>query len=402
MRQIIDLHIHSRYSRACSSKLSLIEIEKICKVKGIDIIASGDFTYPDWFKEIKNSLEEIGKNNGLYKLKNSDDKVKFILSTEISLIYKDGEKVRRVHLVVLAPNVEAVDKLNKYLDKHFNIRSDGRPILGLKANKFVSLCLKINPQFLIFPAHIWTPWFSVFGSKSGFNSFEECFKEETKNIYAYETGLSTDPIMNWRLSFLDNLTCLSNSDAHSLNSLGREANIFNSKEISYQEIYRVIKNRDLKSLHGTIEFYSELGRYYLDGHRDCNFKCWPEQSKRLKNICPICQKPLTLGVLSQINQLADRSSDYKLKSAPLVYKTISLDKIIALSLNIKNSQSKLVKKHYNFLISNFGTELDILLNLDLNELKNRVDNKIIDNLEKNRLNKFEIIPGYDGLYGQIK
>ncbi len=401
MRQIADLHIHSRYSRACSTKLSLVEIEKACRLKGVDIIASGDFTYPDWFKEITDKLEEIGSNKGLYKLKNSDDKIKFILSTEVALIYKEKDKVRRIHLMIQAPNLAAVKELNKYLDKHYNIRSDGRPILGLKADQLVALCLKIHPQFLIYPAHIWTPWFSVFGSKSGFDSLEACFKEETANIYAYETGLSSDPAMNWRLRALDNLTCLSSSDAHSLNNIGREANIFNLSEFSYTEIYRIIKERDLKSLLGTIEFYPAEGMYYFDGHRDCNFSCSPTESLKLKNICPVCQRPLVIGVLNRVSQLADRDLDFKLKKTPPFYRLVELDKIIAMAIGVKGRQTKAVKKEYDFLVDNFGSELDILLKLDLKQLFGRVDPRIVEALKRVRQEEVEIKPGFDGCYGQI-
>src|SRR5574344_1135783 len=204
MRQILDLHIHSRYSRACSPKLTLGNIEAACRIKGVDIIATGDFTYPAWFESIKSELVETFSGSGLYKLKSApEDKVKFILSTEVALVYKDEEKCRRIHLVIHAPSIEAVEKLNKFLDKKYNIRSDGRPILGIKAPELVKIILEIDSKFLIYPAHIWTPWFSVFGSKSGFDRLEDCFKEQTKNIYAYETGLSSDPEMNWPLSALD-------------------------------------------------------------------------------------------------------------------------------------------------------------------------------------------------------
>ena len=244
----LDLHIHSKYSRSCSPSLNLQNIAQTAKVKGVDIIATGDFTHPEWFKSIKEELEEE-EGTGLYSLKNKKDvKTKFILSTELSLVYKGGDKVRRVHLVVLAPNLQAVEELNNFLAKRYNLIYDGRPILKLSAFELVKLCLKIHPQFLIYPAHIWTPWYAVLGSKSGFDSLEECFKDQTPNIYAYETGLSSDPAMNWRLSFLDNLTTLSNSDAHSLSSIGREANVFKLDTISYSEIYRVIKEKDLKAL----------------------------------------------------------------------------------------------------------------------------------------------------------
>ncbi len=401
MRQILDLHIHSRYSRACSPRLDLLAIDKACRLKGIDIIASGDFTYPEWFAGLQKQLEEVSSNNGLYQIKGSDGQIKFILSTEVSLIYKEGGKVRRLHLMIQAPNLSAVSELNKYLDKHYNIRSDGRPILGIKAPELVKLCLKIHPQFLIYPAHIWTPWFSVFGSKSGFNSLEECFQEQTANIYAYETGLSSDPAMNWSLSALDHLTGLSNSDAHSLDNLGREANIFKLSEISYQEIYQVIKNQDKKALQGTIEFYPEEGMYHLDGHRDCNFSCQPAESLRLNNICPVCKKPLTIGVLHRVEELADRPTDFVPDNTPPFYRLIELDKIIASALGIKSRQSKAVKKYYNFLIESFGPELFILMDLDLNKMTADINPRIIEALKRMRQGDLQIKAGFDGRYGEI-
>ncbi len=401
MRQILDLHIHSRYSRACSPKLCLEEIEKTCIEKGVDIIATGDYTFPVWFKEIKNNLEETKKGSGLYKLKKSKSDIKFILSTELALIYKEDEKLRRLHLMVQAPNIKAVEELNKYLEKRYNISSDGRPILGMKAPELVKLCLKIHPQFLIYPAHIWTPWFSVFGSKSGFDSLKECFKEETENIYAYETGLSSDPEMNWRVKQLDNLTCLSSSDAHSLGNIGREANIFDLKEITYSEIYRIIKEKDLNSLLGTIEFYPEEGMYYFNGHRGCNFSCNPEESLKLNNICPVCKKTLVIGVLNRVNKLADRDKDFKLKSSPPFYKIIELDKIISKVLNIKSRQSKAVQREYQYLIKNLGSELSILLDIDLKNLEHSFNPKIIEAIKKVREQNVEIKPGFDGQYGEI-
>ncbi|OGF30326.1 hypothetical protein A3H09_02590 [Candidatus Falkowbacteria bacterium RIFCSPLOWO2_12_FULL_45_13] len=374
MQQILDLHIHSKYSRSCSPELTLSNIDAVCRTKGVDIIATGDFTYPEWFSDIKNKLEEIppfnlplskgengdvpllmkeGVGGGLYKLKRArDDKVKFILSTEVALIYKDGGKVRRIHLVIHAPSLEAAEELNEYLDKDFNIRSDGRPILGMSAPDLMKLCLGIDQRFLIYPAHIWTPWFAVFGSKSGFDKMEECFHEYAKNVYAIETGLSSDPEMNWRLSALDKLTILSNSDAHSLPNIAREANVFEMKNISYDEIYEIIKNKKIykgmnprpryaessggtsprlwptareASLRGddkrrggsgdnsknigvkyTIEFYPEEGMYHYDGHRACGVSFTPEQTKKHKGVCPVCKKSLTIGVMNRVDELADR------------------------------------------------------------------------------------------------
>jgi len=401
MQQILDLHIHSRYSRACSPQLTLANIEQTCRIKGIDVIATGDFTYPEWFKAIKEELIETGRKTGLYKLKAAkDDKVKFILSTEVALIYKDEDRVRRIHLMIQAPHIRAAAELNKQLDKKYNIRSDGRPILGIKAPELVELLLKIDPLFLIYPAHIWTPWFAVFGSKSGFDSLEECFKEQTKHIYAIETGLSSDPAMNWRLSALDQLTILSNSDAHSLANIGREANVMEiSEPITYQKIYEHIKNKT--GMKFTIEFYPEEGMYHFDGHRDCQFSCSPEESKKLKNICPICHKPLIIGVLNRVEELADRPAGFQPPSAAPFKKLVELDKIIAEALNIKNRQSITVQKEYYGLITQFGTEMEILLNLDLSKINQEIDSRIISGLERVRRGDLIIKPGFDGQYGQI-
>jgi len=400
MRQILDLHIHSRYSRACSPQLTLANIDKACRLKGVNIIATGDFTHPAWFESIKNEFIETSPKSGLYKLKTaSDDKVKFILSTEVALIYKDSEKVRRIHLVIHAPNIAAVEKLNKQLDKNYNIRSDGRPILGIKAPALVELLLKIDPNFLIYPAHIWTPWFSVFGSKSGFDTLEECFGEQTKHIYAYETGLSSDPEMNWRLSALDNLTLLSNSDAHSPSNIAREANVMEvSEPITYQKIYDNIKNK--KGMIETIEFYPEEGMYHFDGHRDCKFSCEPSESRKLKNICPVCKKPLIIGVLNRVEELADRPAGYRPKNAAGFKKLVELDKIIAEAYNIKSRTSVAVQKEYAALIAKFGPELDILLNLDPKEL-DQEDSRISEGVRRVRAGELIIKPGFDGQYGEI-
>lgn len=402
MRQILDLHIHSRYSRACSPKLTLANIDIACRLKGVNIIATGDFTYPAWFESIKSELTETFSGSGLYKLKSApDDKVKFILSTEVALVYKDEERCRRIHLVIHAPSIDAVEKLNKFLDKKYNIRSDGRPILGIKAPELVKIILDIDPRFLIYPAHIWTPWFSVFGSKSGFDRLEDCFKEQTKNIYAYETGLSSDPEMNWRLSALDNLTLLSNSDAHSTANIAREANIMEIGEpVSYQKIYDNIKNR--KGMIETIEFYPEEGMYHFDGHRDCKFSCEPSESKKLKNICPVCKKPLIIGVLNRVEELADRPCGYKPKNAPGFKKLVELDKIIAEAINIKNRNSVAVQKEYQSLINRFGSELYILLELDLEKENLEVDERIVLGIKKVRSGDLIIKPGFDGQYGEIK
>jgi len=429
MQQILDLHIHSRYSRSCSPELTLENIDAACRIKGVDIIATGDFTYPTWFSDIKNKLIETEPGSGLYKLKNAkDDKIKFILSTEVALIYKDGDRARRIHLVIHAPSIEAVEKLNNFLDKNYNIRSDGRPILGMSAPALMKLCLSIDKKFLIYPAHIWTPWFAVFGSKSGFDKMEECFHEYAEDIYAIETGLSSDPEMNWRLSALDKLTVLSNSDAHSLPNIAREANVFEMKEITYDEIYSIIKNKKIYSsdvihsftknentnlknknnfgnnigLKFTIEFYPEEGMYHYDGHRACGVSFIPQQTKKQKNICPVCKKPLTIGVMSRVDSLADRPLGFKPANAAPFKKIVELDKIIAESLDIKSRHSKKVQLIYDNLIKLGGSELNILLNISLKDLEKIADLAIVEGIKRVREGNLIIRPGFDGQYGTIK
>ncbi len=414
MRQVADFHIHSQYSRACSGALTLTNIDSACRTKGIDIIGTGDFTHPVWFKNIKKELEEIN-NTGLFKLKQANNnQVKFILTTELSLVYKKNNKTRRLHIVLHAPNLKAVTQLNTYLDKHYNIRSDGRPILGMRAEKLMELLFSINDNFLIYPAHIWTPWYAVFGSKSGFDSLEECFDIWTPYIYAYETGLSSDPEMNWRLSALDNLTMLSNSDAHSLPNLAREANVFNLKKITYQEIYQVIKNkynrRTLSSdeqnqksfLDYTIEFYPEEGMYHLDGHRHCHIRLTPEESKKYNNICPKCHRPLTIGVMSRIAELADRPLGYQPNNRADFVKLVELDKIIAESLNIKSRNSKKVQTIYQNMIKNLGPELTILEKIPLNNIRAKAGELIAQGIDRVRQGRLNIQAGFDGQYGTVK
>jgi len=411
MQQILDLHIHSKYSRSCSPELTLENIDRACRIKGVDIIATGDFTFPEWFSDIKNKLESIpptplyqgGRDVGLYKLKSAgDEKVKFILSTEVALIYKDAGKARRIHLVIHAPNLAAAEELNKYLDKDYNIRSDGRPILGMSAPDLMKLCLGIDKKFLIYPAHIWTPWFAVFGSKSGFDKMEECFHEYAKDIYALETGLSSDPEMNWRLSALDRLTILSNSDAHSLPNLAREANVFEMKEASYDEIYGIIKNKNFEKIKFTIEFYPEEGMYHYSGHRICGVSFTPSETKKLKGICPVCKKPLTIGVMDRVEELADRAEGFKPAQAAPFKKLVELDKIIAEALDIKSRHSAKVQIVYNDLIKKGGNELKILLDTSLEDLGKMAEAAIVEGIKRVREGRLIIKPGFDGQYGEIK
>lgn len=407
MQQISDLHIHSRFSRACSKNLTLSNLDGACRLKGIDILGTGDFTHPAWFKEIRSQTHEV-EGSGFYSLNEAkDEKIKFILSAEVALIYKDDERVRRIHLVVHAPNIKAAEELNDFLGKKYNIRSDGRPILGIKAPEFIKLCLSVHPDFLIYPAHIWTPWFSVFGSKSGFDSFERCFKDQTDKIYAYETGLSSDPEMNWRVSALDNLTLLSNSDAHSLPNLGREANVLEMESPSYAGLHDILKNKRISDgsdpgMKYTIEFYPEEGMYHFDGHRDCGTSFDPIETKKLKGICPVCKKPLVIGVSYRVDELADRPAGFIPRRSAGFRKLIELDKIIAEALGVKSRSSVKVQEIYGKLIKSLGNELDILLNQPIEKIKFASSDMIAEAVSRVREGKLIINPGFDGSYGQIK
>jgi uncharacterized protein (TIGR00375 family) len=403
MKIIADLHNHSRFSRACSPQLNLPNLEKWAKIKGINLLTVADFTHPVWIKECGEQLEPLG--NGFYKLKNSQSGVNFIFTTEISFIYKKDGQCRRVHEIVFSPNLEAAQKINKSLaERGFNLKSDGRPILGLSDRDFLELIKNLDEENEIIPAHIWTPWFSVFGSKSGFNSIEECFGDMSKYIFALETGLSSDPPMNWRISSLDKYVLISNADSHSLKNIGREANVFEieKNKFSYQELIRILKQKDNKKFLYTIEFFPEEGKYHFDGHRQCKISFNPKETKKHKNICPVCKKPLTVGVSYRVEELADRPIGYVPPNKPGYKRLIELDKIIAESIGLSGRSSKKVQEIYNQMIKNLGSELDILIETPLSVMKNKgTDERIIEGIKRVREEKLFIKPGYDGEYGQV-
>lgn len=414
MKVIADLHIHSRFSRACSQQLTLENINKTCAMKGVDIVATGDFTHPIWFKEMKEKLVE--KESGLYVLKSPPNPLlgkegekltRFLCSTELSCIYTKGGKCRRLHIVVLAPNLETVEKINASLEAlGANLKSDGRPILGMNVTRLAEICWAADERCMIIPAHIWTPWFAMFGSKSGFDSVEECWGQYADRIYAIETGLSSDPPMNWRVKNLDRLSITSNSDAHSLPNLAREANVFEveKKKLSYDEICRIIKESKLDEFLYTIEFYPEEGMYHFDGHRLCGINFSPAESKKHNNICPKCKKPLVIGVMNRVEELADasRPEDFVDPKRVPFKKLIELDKIVAESLNIKSRNSKAVQADYKNLINNFGTEFKILLDVPKEDLIKVTLPQIAEGIIRAREGKVHVTPGFDGEYGRIK
>jgi len=399
MRYICDFHIHSKYSRATSPQMDLDNLDKWARYKGIQVIGTGDFTHPLWFKEIKSKLEPLG--NGLFKLKKSlDDDVFFILTAEVSCIYTKAGKGRRVHLVIFMPDLESVEKFNAQLSLTGNLKADGRPMLGMDSKNILKLALNVSPDAFVVPAHAWTPWYSIFGSKSGFNSIEECFDELSPKIYSIETGLSSDPLMNWRLSKLDQVSFISCSDAHSTKNLGREATVFEFENISYQSIIKALKEKDAEHLKYTIEFFPEEGKYHYDGHRLCNISLTPEETKKRNGICPVCGKPLIIGVMNRVDQLADRPEGEKPNNAIYFKSIVPLQEIIAESLGVEKL-SKKVEEEYMNLINKGGSEFRILLDLSENDLKKVANEQIVQGIIKMRRGEVSKIAGYDGVYGKI-
>ncbi len=398
MQFVADFHIHSKYSRATSKDMDLENLDKWAKIKGIKVLGTGDFTHPLWFKELKEKLEPA--EPGLFKLKKDDGGTRFILTAEISCIYSKKGKVRKIHVIIFAPSFEIVEKINANLGWIGNLKSDGRPILGLDAKELAKTVLNISKDCLIVPAHAWTPWFSIFGSKSGFDSIEECFEDYSKYIYSIETGLSSDPAMNWRLSALDKITLISNSDAHSPGKIGREANVFDT-EISYSAIIEAIKSKNPEKFLYTIEFFPEEGKYHYDGHRICDISLSPQESKKYNNICPRCGKPLTIGVLNRVEQLADREEGFKPEKTPSFKSLIPLGEIIADALGVMTA-SKQVVEQYNNLIKKFGSEFKILLEASPQELEAATLPEIAEGIVRVREGKVSIEPGYDGVYGKIR
>jgi len=390
---ISDFHIHSRFSRATSINLTIQNLEKWARIKGINLLGTGDFSHPEWFKELKQELQEDG--SGILKTKSGFN---FILSNEVSLMYSQDGKGRRIHLVLLAPNFETVEKITKYLLTKGRIDYDGRPIFNIPCDQFVKDMMSISEQIEVIPAHAWTPWFGIFGSSTGFDSMEQAFKDQVNHIHAFETGMSSDPEMNWRLSSLDKYAIISFSDSHSFWPwrLGREATVFELKELTYQNIIKAIYTKDIAF---TIETSPSYGKYHFDGHRLCNFSCSPEESKKLNNICPVCGKKLTIGVLNRVDELADREEGFKPKDSRPFRTLIPLHDLLAARLDAAVATKK-VWQEYNKLIAAFQNEFNILLNVSGDDLKKVTSEQITKDILKNREGKIKVKPGFDGEYGQ--
>jgi uncharacterized protein (TIGR00375 family) len=400
MRVIADLQIHSKYSRACSQDLNPGNIGIWADKKGVAVIGTGDFTHPKWLSELKDNLEET--KPGLYQLKNKSAKTYFMLTAEVSSIYKQGEKVRRIHNMLLAPNFFAVEKIIAALEKKgCNLKADGRPIIGIHCDELVKIVLEADPSCVVIPAHAWTPHFGLFGSLSGFDSIEEGFGDQAKHIFAIETGLSSDPKMNWQISKLDNISLVSNSDAHSLRKIGREANVFEIPEnkLSYDEIVRVIKNKNPEEFLYTIEFFPEEGKYHLDGHADCKFSCLPKDTtKKYKGICPVCGKKLLVGVLSRVESLGDREFGFTPPRAIPFKNVIPLEEVIAETYGTGIGK-KVLETYEKMVLKN--SEFEILLDLPKEEIAKISDPMVAESVMRIREGKVRIEGGYDGVFGKI-
>ncbi len=395
---VADFHIHSKYSRATSREMEVGTLAEWAEKKGVSLLGTGDFTHPQYFAELQGALEPLG--NGLFKLKYRPSPVHFILTVEVSNIFSVRSGGKRIHTLIFAPSFEAAQKINRKLAQRGNVASDGRPIFGFHVKDIVKIALDASPDCLVVPAHAWTPWFSVYGANSGFDSIEECFEEEAKNIFAIETGLSSDPAMNWRLSALDRITLLSNSDSHSPSRIAREANVFDCG-MDYFEIVRAIREKDRKKILYTIEFFPEEGKYHFDGHRACNLVLAPEESRKLNKICPRCNKKLTIGVLHRVADLADREEGFVPQGAIPFKNMIPLDEIIADALG-QAVGTKGVDQEYERMIRDHGPELSILFDRTEEELNKSALPAVAQGILRVREKRVEILPGYDGVYGKIK
>jgi uncharacterized protein (TIGR00375 family) len=397
MKIFADLHLHSHYSRATSDKMDIENLEKNAKVKGLNLLGTGDFTHPLWLKELKSTLTE---KDGLFQHKDKD--MHFILQAEVSNIFRQNDVGRRVHNVLLAPSFEVVDQINDFFKDYGKLASDGRPILTkMNCIEMTERLMQISKDIMVIPAHIWTPWFSMLGSMSGFDSVNECFGDQVKNIFALETGLSSDPAMNWRLSQLDRFALLSNSDSHSPwpSRIGRELNVFDTKA-SYKDVTGAIKSRDPKKFLYTIEVDPSYGKYHWDGHRDHNVSMEPSESIKRKNMCPVCNKEMTIGVLHRVEELADRPEGFVPKNATPFKSVLPLAELIAIVYGAQPF-SKKVWEESSKLTKRFGTELNVLLDSDKETVESLTNDTVARIIMENREGKLKVKPGYDGVYGEL-
>lgn len=402
MRVVADLHVHGRYSRATSQSMRIEEIARFAKIKGLNLVGTGDFTHPKWLKEMQETLIQDA-DSGLYKVANDPElPVYFMITTEVSTIFTFEGKVKKIHHVILTPDMETAIQINERLAKYGDLTVDGRPTLDMSAPELVEEVMEVSSENMVFPAHAWTPWFSIFGAFSGFNSVEDCYQDMTKHIHALETGLSSDPPMNWRLSKLDRFTLVSNSDSHSYWPwrMGREANVFELERISYKEVVDAIRTKDKRRFKFTIETDPAYGKYHWTGHRNCHVSLSPKEAIKLGNICPVCRKKLTKGVEQRVEELADRPEGFIPENAIGYMHLLPLSEIIATALGVDSPSTQQIWNIYNRLIEKFGDEYTVLIDAPKQALSEVVDQRTAEAILRVREGKIKVIPGYDGVYGR--
>jgi len=391
---VADFHIHSRYSRATSKDLTVKELAKWAKLKGIGVLGTGDFTHPLWLQELQETLRDTGR--GLFEF----DGVRFLLTAEVNTLFYKGGKAHQIHSVLFAPSFAAVERISEELERFGSLSLDGRPTFQMEAWRLAEIVLGLEPRCLIVPAHAWTPWFAIFGSTSGFDSVEECFEQQAAHIHVLETGLSSDPAMNWRLRALDRYTLISNSDSHSARRIGREANRFDCEQ-DYDVIVTALKTKDRSRFLSTLEFFPEEGKYHLDGHRLCKVRFTPEETKRHGYRCPACGKRVTVGVMHRIEALADRPAGETPPGAIPFTRVVQLDEIIADALGV-GVGTQAVEREYQQLIYTCGTEFDVLLEVPEERLRQVTTEKIAEGILRMRRGQVTVEPGFDGEYGKVR
>lgn len=383
--------------------MSVGEIARFARIKGLGIVATGDFTHPEWFKELQEHLV-LEPNTGLYKTaRDPDSSTRFIVTTEVSTVFTLADQVKKIHHVILTPNLETAIQINERLSKFGRLSSDGRPKLNMDAPTLVEEVIEVSPDNIIFPAHAWTPWFGVLGASSGFDTIEECYQDMTKYVCALETGLSSDPPMNWRLSKLDKYTLLSNSDSHSYWPwrMGREANAFEMKTTSYHELIDIIRSKDKNRFQFTIESYPAYGKYHWTGHRNCHVSLSPQEAMKFGNICPVCRRKLTKGVEQRVQELADRPAGFRPENAIDFIRLLPLSEIVQTVLGVNSPSAQKVWSIYNLLVGKFGSEYSVLIDVSKEDLSSVAGEEIAEAIVRVREGNVQIIPGYDGIYGQL-
>jgi uncharacterized protein (TIGR00375 family) len=402
MRFIADLHIHSRFSRATSKRITPTEIARFAKIKGLDVVGTGDFTHPQWLAEMREHTTEIN-DTGLFKLADRPASPQFLLTSEVCTIIDPVGASKQIHHVILTKGFDEATQINERLSQYGDLTIDGRPLLQMSAPHLVEEVMAVSKDNELIPAHVWTPWFSLFGDRSGYDRIEDCYQEMTRHIHALETGLSSDPPMNWRLSELDRFTLVSNSDCHSCWPwrIGREANVFELPEISYQEILDVLRKKDPKRFKYTIETNPAYGKYHWTGHRNCGVRLPPEEAVKSKTQCPVCRRKMTKGVEQRVEELSDRSRGFKPPLASGFIHLLPLSEIIVAVLDASSPAVQSVWSAYNQLVSHFGSEYAVLIDASPEELGKVTEAGIVDAVLKVRAGRAYVTPGYDGVYGEL-